>query len=157
MRPVKPVLLSRQTFLKGVAGAVAAAGIGSQWAEIPARAENLARPANRLRSQPSSVTVNLSAATGQTIQPDLYGYATGALLNSNFQLAANKAVEKSAETLAPTLIRLNIPASTLIQTVFANGVSHPDWSPLGSVRYRHRPALPVDWPAGHLLGGGQRV
>jgi hypothetical protein len=73
--------------------------------------------------------VDLSGATGKTIQPSLYGYASGALLDGDFQLAANKAVQTSAGTLAPALMRFNTPAQNIIQTVFANGVSQPNWAP----------------------------
>jgi hypothetical protein len=90
------VPVSRQTFLKGMAGMVVAAGTRNLW-------------------------------TGKTIQPDLYGYATGALLDNDFQLAANKVVESSAETLSPALIRFNTPVQTIIQSVFAAGTAQPDW------------------------------
>jgi Glycosyl hydrolases family 39 len=108
-----PVALSRQTFLKGMAGVVMVAGTRNLWTA----------------GQSASVTVDLSSQTGKAIGPYLYGYASGALLDDNFQLAANKTVEKSAEALAPPLMRFNTPVQNIIQSVFANGVSQPDWAP----------------------------
>jgi hypothetical protein len=122
-----PVALSRQTFLKGMAGVVAATQVRNLWTGA---------------NQSVSVTVDLSSATGKTIQPYLYGYASGALLDSSFQLAANTTVEKSAETLAPALMRFNTPASNLIQTVFAAGVSAPNWAPFSSWVQHHADFLP---------------
>jgi hypothetical protein len=111
------VSVSRHTFLLGVAG-LAAAG-----------ATRRLGASGRLASSRPSVTVDLARTTGKTVSPCLYGYATGALMDDDFGLAANGAVEKSAKTLAPALLRLNTPVSAIIQTVFARGVSHPDWTP----------------------------
>lgn len=123
------VPVTRQTFLKGIAGVAAMAGTGG------------------LRSfglspyvQPPGVAVDLSHATGKTVHPQVYGYATGALLDHGSLLAADKAVESSAETLAPSLIRFNTPAAAIMQRVFAKGVARPDWTPF-SRWSRHRAAL----------------
>ena len=124
------VLLSRQTFLKGMAGVVVAAGTRNLWTgRSPTGGAEPARLAQPHSSQRASVMVDLSSSSGNTIQPYLYGYASGALLDNDFQLAANKVVESSAETLAPALIRFNTPVQTIIQSVFANGVSQPNWKP----------------------------
>jgi Glycosyl hydrolases family 39 len=120
------VPVSRQTFLKGMAGMAVAAGTRNLWT---GRSPAHRRPAHPHSDQSANVTVDLSSATGKTIQPDLYGYATGALLDNDFQLAANKVVESSAETLSPALIRFNTPVQTIIQSVFAAGASQPDWAP----------------------------
>jgi hypothetical protein len=143
------VPVSRQTFLKGMVGVAAAAGIRSlRTMGSPARGANPARSAYPHGGQGASVTVDLSRATGKTIQPYLYGYATGALLDNDFRLAANGAVESSAETLAPSLIRFNTSAGTIIQTVFAKGVSQPDWTPF-SRWVQHR--------ANFLRSGGRLI
>jgi hypothetical protein len=116
---VASIPLSRQAFLKGVAGMAAVAATGPLW--------------TKGSDQGASVTVNLSKLTGRALQQTLYGYATGALLNdsqpaSYFNLAGTAAVQKSAEILAPPLIRFNTPASDIIQTVFADGVDQPRWA-----------------------------
>lgn len=111
------VPVSRQAFLKGMAG-VAAAGTWGRWP--------LGFPRG---SQRASVTVDLSRATGKTLHPYLYGYATGALLDNDSLLAANGAAESSARILAPPLIRFNTSAGTVMQKVFAKGASQPDWTP----------------------------
>jgi hypothetical protein len=103
-----------------------AAGTRNLWTGRPPAQGRSAHPHS---DQSANVTVDLSSATGKTIQPDLYGYATGALLDNDFQLAANKVVESSAETLSPALIRFNTPVQTIIQSVFAAGASQPDWAP----------------------------
>ena len=92
------------------------------------------------RAQGSSVpnaTVDLSAPTGKVLGKRLYGYATGALFNFDFDLAADPAVQSSAEFLDAPLLRFNTPSSgvndsyqPLFPLVFANGVENPDWSPL---------------------------
>jgi hypothetical protein len=133
------VPVSRQTFLRGVAGVAAAAGIRSlRTIGSPAREVNPALADHLLHGlQSSSVMVDLWSATGKTIQPFLYGYATGALLSDDSLLAANAVVESSAETLAPSLIRFNTAAGTSIQTVFANGISNPDWAPFSGWVQHH--------------------
>jgi hypothetical protein len=110
--------VSRQTFLRGMAGVAALAGTRSLWTGGRPQAD-----------QRASVTVDLAQPTGKTIKPGLYGYASGALLADDFQLAANAAAEKSAGTLAPALLRLNTPVQPIIQAVFAKGVAHPNWKP----------------------------
>jgi hypothetical protein len=124
------VLLSRKTFLKGMTGVAAAAGIrGLRTAGSPALAAGSARSASADGSQGANVTVDLSGATGKTVQPYLYGYATGVLLYDDFRLAANGIIESSAKTLAPPLLRFDTSAGSIIQTVFANGIDRPDWTP----------------------------
>jgi hypothetical protein len=81
--------------------------------------------------------VDLSDATGKTIQQYLYGYASGALLDNDFRLAASRVAEKSAGTLAPGLLRFNTPVQNIIQSVFAKGVSQPDWAPFSSWAQHH--------------------
>jgi len=140
--------VSRQTFLKGMAGAAAAAGISALWETgAPARGAGLARSMDPRAAQRFSVKVDLSSATGKTVQPYLYGYATGALLANGCGLAANEAAEGSAETLGPSLIRFNTSAGTIIQTVFAGGPSQPDWTPFAPW-VQHR---------GAFLGKGGRL
>lgn len=113
----RSVPVSRQAFLKGIAG-VAATGTRGLWPQE-----------SPLGSQRASVTVDPSRVTRKTLHPYLYGYATGALLDNDSLLAANEAAESSARKLAPPLIRFNTSAGTIIQTVFAKGVSQPDWTP----------------------------
>jgi hypothetical protein len=120
-RPAVP--LSRQTFLKGMAGVAVAAGLRR-------------RPATGSPPLAARVDVDLRNPTGKTVQPYLYGYATGNLLNNDFLLAADGIVESSAKTLAPSLIRFNTSETTIIQKIFANGVSQPNWTHLAHwVRY----------------------
>ncbi len=136
--PQHSVPVSRQTFLKGVAGVAAAAGIrGLLTMGSSARKANPALSAYRDAGALGGVTVDLWRATGRTIQPHLYGYATGDLCDKDFLLATNEVVESSAETLAPSLIRFNTSESTIIQTVFANGVHQPDWSPFSRWEQHH--------------------
>jgi hypothetical protein len=121
-----PVPISRQTFLRGVAGVAVAAGIGGpRILRSRARKANPARPDGVLYAR---VTADLSHPTGKTVPAQLYGYATGDLIDGDFLLAANGVAETSAETLAPPLIRFNTSQSSIIQTVFAKGVSQPDWT-----------------------------
>ncbi len=117
--------IGRQTFVRGLAGVAVLAGTGDQLARsAPARAA-------------ASVAVDLSRTTGKAITPSLYGYATGALLDNDASLAASAAARKSAQTLVPPLIRFNTPASNIIQSVFAQGVGRPDWTPFANwVRHR---------------------
>ncbi len=130
--------VSRQTFLRCIAGVAAAAGLrGLRTIGSSAPAANPARSAYRDVGALGSVAVDLSHATGRTIQPHLYGYATGDLCDNDFLLAANGVVESSAKTLAPSLIRFNTSESTIIQTVFANGVSRPDWAPFSRWQQHH--------------------
>jgi hypothetical protein len=144
----RSVLVSRQTFLKGLAGVAAVAGIRSlRTMGSPALEAYSTRSASPDSSQRASVTVNLSRATGRTVQPYLYGYATGALLNDDFQLAANGVIESSAKTLAPSLLRLETSAGNIIQTVFAKGIDRPDWTPF-SRWVQHR---------GNFLKAGSRL
>jgi hypothetical protein len=83
--------VSRKTFLRGVAGVAAGVGTrGLRTTGSPTRQANAARPARPHAGQRASVTVDLSSTTGKTIQPYLYGYATGALMDNNFQLAATE-------------------------------------------------------------------
>jgi hypothetical protein len=112
---VEPI--SRNTFLRGAVGMVALAGT-RMWPS--------ARSAQGAKT--SAITVDLAAKTGKTLHPFLYGYATGALLDNDVNLAADKVVESTAETLAPPLIRLDTAGGTLIQRTFANGVADPDWT-----------------------------
>ena len=139
--PRHSVPVSRQTFLRGMAGVAVAAGIrGLQTRGSSAREANPARSARsayRDASAFGSVTVDLWHATGRTIQPYLYGYATGDLCDNDFLLAANGVVESSAKTLAPSLIRFNTSESTIIQTVFANGVKQPNWAPFSRWQQHH--------------------
>jgi hypothetical protein len=124
--------VSRKTFLRGMAGAAAAGIPGVRAMVFPDRNANSTLSARQHGSPGSSVTVDMQRPSGKTVHPFLYGYATGALLYDDFLLAGNAAVESSAETLAPALIRFNTAASTIIQTVFANGISRPDWTPFSS-------------------------
>jgi hypothetical protein len=134
------VPVSRHTLLKGMAGVAAAARSRSLRAGgSSARGANQARSAG-LDDGQRAVMVDLSRATGKSVQPCLYGYATGALLENNFRLAADGAAERSAETLSPALMRLNTPVQTIIQSVFAKGVSTPNWTPF-SHWLRHRSAF----------------
>ena len=129
------VPLSRKTFLRGIAGVAVAGGTHDlQDMRFPIRRDS--SPAVQL----PKVTVDLSNATGKTVQSHLYGYATGALLDNDSLLAANKAVEGSAGILAPSLIRFNTPAAAIMQKVFARGVSRPDWTPF-SRWSQHRASL----------------
>ena len=121
--------VTRKTLLKGMVGVAATAGISGLWSGSPAREANLARSEYAYDGQGPSVRVDLTSATGKTVQPYLYGYATGALLVNDCQLADNGVAESSAETLGPSLIRFNTSAGTIIKTVFANGVGKPDWNP----------------------------
>lgn len=125
-----PVPMSRQTFLRGVAGVAVAAGIAGL--RIPgfhtAREASPVPPAHRDGVLHSRVITDLWHPTGKTVQPHLYGYATGDLADGDFLLAANGAVETSAERLTPSLIRFNTSQSTIIQKVFAKGVTQPDWT-----------------------------
>ncbi len=125
--------MRRQTFLTGLAGAAATAVI----------------PALRSRGTQAQagVTVDLSATTGKTVQPSLYGYATGALLDDEFLLASNAAAQRSARRLAPPLLRLNTSSAGILQQVFAHGVAQPDWAPF-SRWSQHR---------GSFLGDGGRL
>jgi hypothetical protein len=109
--------VSRQAFLKGLAGVAAVAATGHLWT------------GHSRTAQAATVTVNLSQLTGKTVDPHLYGYATGALLSDDCALAANEAVEKSAEILAPALIRFNAPASRLLQQVFPPDGGQANWGP----------------------------
>jgi len=113
--------VSRHTFLTGVAGLA-----------VLAAARRRATSA-----APTVITIDLSRETGRTVHPFLYGYATGALLDNDFRLAANKTVEASGRTLSSPLIRLDTSASSLVQKIFARGVSRPDWT-LISRWARHR-------------------
>lgn len=115
--------LSRQELLKGMAGV---AGAGALWTG-GSSPQSAARAAQQVR-----VTVDLSRTTGKTIAPVLYGYATGALLDHDSRLATNAAAQKSAQALAPPLIRFNTPVTTIIQSVFAQGVERPDWTPFAN-------------------------
>ena len=140
--------VSRHSFLMGMAGLAVTTGSGNlRAAASSAREAAAARPASPDDSRPGVVTVDLSQATGKTVQPWLYGYASGALLDNNFRLAADASAEMSAETLSPALIRLNTPVQTIVQSVFAKGVSAPDWTPF-SPWQRHR---------GDFLGKGGRL
>src|ERR1700722_3329192 len=130
--------VTRHTFLLGVAGG---AGAG---------APRGLRASGRLAASRPSVTVDLARTTGKTVSPYLYGYATGALMDDDFRLAANATVEKSAKTLAPALLRFNTPVSTIMQTVFAQGVSHPDWTPVSRWTKDHADFLGV---GGRLIFG----
>jgi hypothetical protein len=151
--PHHSVPVSRHTFLRGVAGVAAAAGIRGLGTIGPSARGPSAREASPTRSAHrdvgalGSVTVDLWHATGRTIQPYLYGYATGDLCDNDFLLAANGTVESSAKTLALSLIRFNTSESTIIQTVFANGVSHPNWAPFSRWQ-QHR---------ANFLGTGSRL
>lgn len=132
------VPVNRQTFLRGMAGAAIAGGSGN-WriAGFSARGAVPARSAGFDDGQRAVVMIDLSRTTGKRVQPWLYGYASGALLDRDFRLAANEAAEKSAEKLSPALVRLNTPVQSIIQTVFARGASRPDWAPLSDwVRHR---------------------
>jgi len=120
------VPLSRQTFLKGVAGVALAAGIGG--ARVPGATAQAANPVQADGALRARVTTDLWHPTGKTVPAHLYGYASGDLLDNDFLLAANGVAEGSAETLAPPLIRFNTSQSSIIQTVFANGVAEPDWT-----------------------------
>jgi hypothetical protein len=122
------VPVSRKTFLMGMAGVAVAGTRGLRASRSPIRGAIPASSAHPRSSQLPSVTVNLSDLTGITIPSYIYGYATGALLDNKCQLAANSAVKKSAGALAPSLVRFNTPASNIIQTVFVNGVSQPNWA-----------------------------
>jgi len=123
---VKSAPVSRQAFLKGVAGVALAAGNRGRWTRSsPPRP---VRPGSASIDS-VSVTVGLNEPAGRTIPASLYGYATGALLDDGCQLAANAKVQKSAQTLAPSLLRFNTPAAGIMQTVFAPGVSQPNWAP----------------------------
>jgi hypothetical protein len=136
--PRHSVPISRQTFLKGMAGVAAVAGIrGLKTVGSPAREAGAAQSAYRYAGALGGVTVDLWRATGRTIQPHLYGYATGDLCDNDFLLAANGVVESSAETLAPPLMRFNTSQSTIIQTVFENGVNNPNWAPFSRWQQRH--------------------
>lgn len=118
--------ISRNTFLKGAVGMAALAGT---------RMWPTAHLSQDARS--SAVTIDVAATTGKTLHPFLYGYATGALLDNDVSLAADKVVESTAETLAAPLIRLDTAGGTLIQRTFARGVAHPDWTHI-SRWVRHR-------------------
>jgi hypothetical protein len=127
------VPVSRQTFLKGVAGlAVATGSPGPQAGGPPARGAAAARSAGIGGDQHEVVMADLSRTTGKTVQPWLYGFASGALLDSNFRLMADRAAERSAATLSPALMRLNTPVQEIMQSVFAKGVAAPDWAPFSS-------------------------
>ena len=146
--------VSRQTFLKGMAGVAVVAGTRNLWTGgSPSRAANSARPAQQHGSQQASVMVDLSQTTGATIQPYLYGYASGTLLDNNFQLAASKAAQTSAKTLTPTLIRFNTSASTLIQPVFAQGFSQLNRVPFSHWVQHHADFL-RDHPGRLVFGIG---
>jgi hypothetical protein len=121
-----------------MAGVAAVAGIRRlQTPGSSAREASPARSAYRDTGALGGVTVNLSHATGRTIQPHLYGYATGDLCDNDFLLAANGIVEGSAESLAPSLLRFNTSESAIIQTVFAKGVNQPDWAPFSRWQQHH--------------------
>jgi hypothetical protein len=94
--------------------------------------------------------VDLSDATGKTIQQYLYGYASGALLDNDFQLAANRAAARSAGTLAPGLLRFNTPVQNIIQSVFAKGAAQPDWAPFSHWAQHHADFLKM---RGRLIFG----
>jgi hypothetical protein len=136
------VTISRQTFLKGIAGIAAVAAAPSRWIDAV-----FADPDGSLAAR---VEVDLGNQTGKTVQPHLYGYATGDLANDDFLLAANGVVESSAKTLAPSLIRFNTSESTIVQTIFANGVTRPNWTHLARWVRHHADFLGKD---GRLIFG----
>lgn len=142
--------LSRKTFLRGLAGAAAAGILGPLTACAPARETMPGRPAGLDGVVQARVTADLWHPTGKTIQPHLYGYATGNLLNYDCALAANGVAEHSAQTLAPTLIRFNTSQSDIMQSVFANGVAHPDWSIFSRWQQHHADFLKL---GGRLVFG----
>jgi hypothetical protein len=126
------VPVSRQTFIRGVTGGAAAAISSGLWAgQSPAAGASPERSVGS-RGRRASVAVDLTHVTGKVVEPYLYGYATGGLLYNDFQLAANGFAERSAEKLSPALIRFNTSVTTLIQSVFAHGVSRPDWAPFAN-------------------------
>jgi hypothetical protein len=133
-----PVPVSRQEFLKGIAGVAAMAGAHNLWnRKLPARQVNSASSEHLLARQQLNVKVDLARSSGKTLHKYLYGYATGALLDGNFRVAADRAAEKSARTLAPALIRLNTPVQQIIQSVFENGTEYPNWAPFADwIRHR---------------------
>lgn len=106
---------SRRTVLKAAAGLTAA---GMTWGR--AGVAHAGRP---------DIQVDLSATTGKTLHKEIYGYASGALLDNDFSLAADPVVQRSAGQLSIPLLRFNTPVQTLIQRVFATGVDNPDWAP----------------------------
>jgi hypothetical protein len=134
-----PVPVARHAFLRGVAG-LATIETGNL----------LARGSSVLADQRASVTIDLPQRTGRTLQPYLYGYATGALLDNDFRPAANTEAERSAQILAPMLLRFNTPVSGIIQAVFAKGVSQPDWTPFSRWARHHADFL---GPHGRLIFG----
>ncbi len=119
--------LSRQALLKSAAGVIVVTGT-RQLLGVRSSADG----ANSSGGQPARVNVDLSRSSGKKVQPYLYGYATGALLDDDFQLAADSAAERSARKLSPALIRVNSPVTSIIQSVFANGVAAPDWTPVAT-------------------------
>ena len=91
----QPVPVTRQAFLAGIAGVAAGVGMPGLW--------TMGRTARETITPRGGVTVNLSHATGKTVQAHLYGYATGALLDDDSLLAANKAVTYQI-TMRPNII-----------------------------------------------------
>lgn len=127
----------RSLIVRGAAGILAA---GQSWKLVQAQ-----------DSPSPNATVHMSALTGKKLGKRLYGYSTGALFNFDFALAADPAVEISAKSLDLPLLRFNTPSSgvndsyqNLFQVVFANGVEHPDWTPLRNWVHNHRAFLGSD-------------
>jgi hypothetical protein len=130
--------LSRRAVLEGLGGLATAAGIsGLRFAGSRTGEERLARSAYLDGPMKARVTVDLGHPTGKWVQPHIYGYATGDLNNNDWLLAANGVVESSAEILAPPLIRFNTSESSIIQSVFTNGVGQPDWTHLARWEQYH--------------------
>jgi hypothetical protein len=112
---------------------IAAVGTQSLWTrQSPVRRVKSASLTQDHTGPHPSVRVDLSGATGRIIHPYLYGYASGSLLDHDFTLVSDQAVERSARTLAPPLLRLNTSPQPIVQSIFAGGVSQPDWAPLSN-------------------------
>lgn len=74
--------------------------------------------------------VDFSAPLAPTVHAELFGAASGALLDNTFTLMADSGVQAAAQTLNLPLFRMNAWSGQVftLETVFANGVNSPDWS-----------------------------
>jgi hypothetical protein len=82
----------------------------------------------------ANLTVDLGAPTGKTLSPYLYGFSVGGLAfgfshNNDFDSIFNAAVQVSAAAIQPQLVRMNTQQTLpMLQHIFANGASTPDWT-----------------------------
>lgn len=129
-------MTTRRTVLQAAVG-LTAAGMTWTWPDVA-------------HADQANAHIDLAAPTGRTLHREVYGYASGALLDNDFALAADPIVQHSATQLSAPLLRFNTPVQTLIQTVFANGVNHPDWTPFDNWVKNRRHFLKSD---GRLVFG----